>query len=269
VTEVGGGTRVFAILGDPVAHSLSPAMQNAAFRALGLDAIYVPLRCDAAALSPLMQSLAQQGGGGNVTLPHKVAAAAVLARHGNGKDQPGICNTFWGRHGLLEGTETDSAAIVAALERLGPPGNLWLVIGTGGSAHAALLAARRCGARVAVRSRSAARAREFAELAASLEIPLAQDGPPDVVVNCTPLGLSAGDSMPLDPALVPERGIALDLVYRRGETAWVRALRALGRHAADGREVLLEQGAAAFERWFPERPAPREVMRAALRAALG
>ena len=63
--------------------------------------------------------------------------------------------------------------------------------------------------------------------------------------------------------------MALDLVYRRGETAWVRALRAAGRGAADGREVLLEQGAAAFECWFPGRQAPREVMRAALYSALG
>ena len=266
--EIRGSTRVFAILGDPVAHSLSPAMQNAAFHSLGLDAIYVPMRCEAAALGAVMQSLARQGGGGNITLPHKVAAAEILARQGDGKNPAGICNTFWGVNGRLEGTETDSAAIVAALTRLGTPGTEWLVIGTGGSAHAALLAAQRCGARVAVRSRSAVRAGEFEQLALSLDIPLARSGAPDVVLNCTPLGLQPGDPLPLDPALVPEQSLALDLVYRRGETAWVRALRALGRRAADGREVLLEQGAAAFQCWFPDRGAPREVMGAAVRAAL-
>ena len=75
--RVSGSTRVFAILGDPVAHSLSPAMQNAAFRVLGLDAVYVPLRCSAADLPGLMASLARAGGGGNVTIPHKAVAARV------------------------------------------------------------------------------------------------------------------------------------------------------------------------------------------------
>jgi shikimate dehydrogenase len=265
--DINGGTRVFAILGDPVAHSLSPAMQNAAFRALGLDAVYVALRCEAEMLGAVMRSLARQGGGGNVTLPHKVAAAEVLAQQDNGQTRVGICNTFWGDDGRLEGTETDSAAIVAALTRLRPPGREWLVIGTGGSAYAALLAAKQAGAQVAVRSRSPVRVKEFERLALSLEVPLAQ-GAPAVVLNCTPLGLRAEDRLPLDPAQVPEQSVALDLVYRRGETSWVRALRALGRPAADGREVLLEQGAAAFERWFPLQRAPREVMRAAVRAAL-
>ncbi|HEV8598469.1 MAG TPA: shikimate dehydrogenase [Gemmatimonadales bacterium] len=266
--DVSGGTRVFAILGDPVAHSLSPVMQNAAFHALGLPAIYVPLRCNATALGTLMESLAAQGGGGNVTIPHKAAAAAVISGQTAGEPPLAVCNTFWGCNGRLEGTETDSGAIIAALERLTAPGNTWLVIGTGGSAHAALLAAKRGGARIAVRSRSGERAKSFEHLAEALGVPLARDAEYDVVLNCTPLGLQDGDPLPLDPALVPEPAVALDLVYRRGETAWVRALRALGRRAADGREVLLEQGAAAFEHWFPGRRAPREVMRAAVRAAL-
>ncbi|HEV8357157.1 MAG TPA: hypothetical protein VGQ17_10375, partial [Gemmatimonadales bacterium] len=86
---------------------------------------------------------------------------------------------------------------------------------------------------------------------------------------CTPLGLGERDPLPVAPGELPAARVALDLVYRRGETAWVRAMRAAGRAASDGREALLEQGAAAFELWFPGRPAPREVMRAALRAALG
>ena len=80
--EIRGATRVYALLGDPVAHSLSPALQNAAFRALGLDAVYVALRCEASALAALMASLVRQGGGGNVTIPHKAAAARALARDG-------------------------------------------------------------------------------------------------------------------------------------------------------------------------------------------
>jgi shikimate dehydrogenase len=90
-----------------------------------------------------------------------------------------------------------------------------------------------------------------------------------VFINFTPLGLGPSDPLPFDPSAVPEDGVALDLVYARGETSWVRSLRALGRQCADGRTVLVEQGAASFERWFEDQAAPREVMRAAVRAALG
>jgi len=265
--EIRGTTRVFALLGDPVAHSLSPVIQNAAFHALGLDAVYVPFRCDAVAVAPLMEGLVAQGGGGNVTIPHKVTAAEVLARHGVAAGP--ICNTFWRDGGRLAGGETDSGAILRALARLEVSGSDWLILGTGGSARAALLAAKRSGARIAVRSRRAERAEAFMALSGAEGIQPAPDGRYDVVLNCTPLGWGDGDPLPLVPEHAPPGAAALDLVYRPGETAWVRAMRAAGRRAADGRQVLLEQGAAAFECWFPGRAAPREVMGAALAAALG
>ena len=264
--DIGGSTRVYALLGDPVAHSLSPVMQNAAFRALGLDAIYVALRCDARALGGIMGALLRQGGGGNITIPHKEAAAAVLAARGD-CDLP-VCNTFWSENGVTQCAETDSDGILAALARLGPSPGSWCLIGTGGSARAALRAAQRAGVGVAVRSRSEERAAEIRALAAASNVPLAEVEACAVVVNCTPLGLSPADPLPLHPDEVPAARTALDLVYRRGETAWVRAMRAAGRVAADGREVLVEQGAAGFEHWFPKRKAPREIMRAAVRAAL-
>jgi shikimate 5-dehydrogenase len=106
-----------------------------------------------------------------------------------------------------------------------------------------------------------ARARE-------LDLPVVAPEDCEVVINCTPLGLAPKDPLPLDPGQVSPGAVALDLVYRRGETSWVRALRERGCRAADGRVVLVEQGAASFERWFPGAPAPREVMYAAVRAAL-
>lgn len=262
--QIGGGTRVYALLGDPVSHTLSPAMHNAAFRVLGLDAVYVPLRCAAAALAPLMETLARQGGGGNLTIPHKEAAARLLHQPNHG----GTCNTFWGRDGQLEGAETDSAGILAALERLRAPVGDWALIGTGGSARAALLAAREAGVRVAVRSRTPGRAAEFSETARSLGVGLADPADCRVVINCTPLGLDPGDPDPITADEVPRADVALDLVYRKGETAWVRAMRAAGRRSGDGRDVLVEQGALSFERWFPGKIAPREVMRAAVHAGL-
>jgi len=265
--EIGGATRVYALLGDPVAHSLSPCMQNAAFRALGLDAVYVALRCAEGSLGGIIDTLLRQGGGGNVTVPHKEAAAAALAVRGGHCELP-VCNTFWSENGVTQCAETDSDGILAALTRLGAPAGAWCLIGTGGSARAALRAAGRAGVPVAVRSRSIERAARLRALAAEAGIGEADAGECPVLINCTPLGLSDADPLPVHPEEVPSARTALDLVYRRGETEWVRALRATGCSAADGREVLVEQGAAAFERWYPKRRAPREVMRAAVRAAL-
>ncbi|HEX9166015.1 MAG TPA: shikimate dehydrogenase [Gemmatimonadales bacterium] len=259
-----GRTRVFALLGDPVSHSLSPVMQNAAFRVLGLDAVYVPLRCSAADVAGLMRALACAGGGGNVTVPHKRQAAASVDRLTEGAE--GSCNTFWAEEETLVGTSTDPAGILGGLAAISAPASSWLIIGTGGSAWAAVDAAIKAGASVAVRSRSPERAAALLARATAAGARSAPIEACDVAINATPLGLADGDPFPLDPPGAIRFG--LDLVYRRGMTPWVRALRAAGCQAADGREVLVAQGAAAVERWFPGVRAPTEVMRATVAAAL-
>lgn len=266
MTLVGGRTRVYALLGDPVTHTLSPTMHNAAFTALGLDAVYVPLRCRAEEVPSLMRVLARSGGG-NVTVPHKEVAARVVTPQD--PERPAVVNTFWGEGEEVRGTDTDSLGILEALRLLDAPNGAWCIIGTGGSARAALRAARLTGARVAVRSRSAERAGRFLEQARSAGLALGTPEESTLVINCTPLGLAEADPLPLPPEAVAPGHAALDLVYRAGETAWVRALRRRGVRAMDGREVLLGQGAAAFARWFPGVPPPVEIMRAALRRALG
>lgn len=263
-------SRVFALLGDPVAHSLSPCMHNAAFAALGLDAVYVALRAPEDRIAQLMGSLAANGGGGNITVPHKRAAAqAVEDMRG---PAPDVCNTFWAEDGRLIGDNTDVIGVQQALVALGAaaiPEPRWLVIGTGGSARAVALAAASLGASIAVRSRDQARARAFQDAARDSGVPRADPAECRVVINCTPLGLRAGDPLPLAPEEAPAAQWALDLVYAPGETAWVKALRSAGCRAVDGREVLIGQGGATLERWFPGQRAPFEVMRAAVRAALG
>src|SRR6185503_13849253 len=107
--------------------------------------------------------------------------------------------TFWGRDGHLEGAETDSDGILAALSRLGAPGGHWCLIGTGGSARAALAAAKRTGAAVAVRSRTPGRAEAFAGWVREAGVPLTEPASCEVVINCTPLGLSQGDPQPVSP----------------------------------------------------------------------
>jgi shikimate dehydrogenase len=265
---IDGSTRVFALLGDPVAHSLSPAMQNAAFRALGLRAVYVALRCVPPDVAPLLHALARAGGGGNVTIPHKEAAALAVDRPVDDAAEVGACNVFWSEDGAIVGGNTDVEGLLRALEPLQPPPGPWLIVGTGGGARAAAVAAARCGAPVAISSRSAERAGAFERWCGdrgSTGVPAEECR---VVINATPLGLRADDPLPLDPAALPNVEVAFDMVYRTGETPWVRAMRASRRRAADGRGMLVAQGAGALQRWYPGVAAPTEIMRAAVDAAL-
>jgi shikimate dehydrogenase len=265
---IDGGTRVFALLGDPVAHSLSPAMQNAAFRALGLRAVYVALRCAPPDVAPLIQALARAGGGGNVTIPHKEAAALAVDRQVDDAGEVGACNVFWSEDGTTVGGNTDVEGLLRALEPLQPPPGPWLIVGTGGGARAAAVAAARCGARVGISSRSAERAGAFERWCGDRSAIPAPAEECRVVVNATPLGLRSDDPLPLDPTAVPAAEVAFDMVYRTGETPWVRAMRASGRRAADGRGMLVAQGAGALQRWVPGISAPTEIMRAVVDAAL-
>jgi 3-dehydroquinate dehydratase/shikimate dehydrogenase len=121
---------------------------------------------------------------------------------------------------------------------------------------------------VAVRSRSPERARALAEWADARGLARARPAECTVVVNATPVGLAGEDGIPVPPADVPSARAALDMVYRPGETAWVRGLRAAGLRAADGRAMLVAQGAVALECWFPGADAPEEIMRSAVDAAL-
>ena len=264
---IDGSTRVFAILGDPVAHSLSPAMQNAAFRVLGLRAVYVPLRCSESDVPGLMRALSRAGGGGNVTIPHKEAAARAVDRQLESASRLGACNAFWGEDGLCIGDNTDLHGLVDALDDLEAPPGGWLIIGTGGAARAAVGAARDRGSAVSIASRSADRRRRFEDWVRDQGVRLAEAADCAVVLNPTPLGLDPGDPLPL--ASPPARAVAaLDMVYKPGETRWTQAMRQAGLRAADGRTMLVAQGAAALERWFPGARAPVEVMRAAVNARL-
>jgi shikimate dehydrogenase len=265
---IDGNTRVFALIGDPVAHSLSPAMQNAAFRVLGLRAVYVALRCDPGDVAPLIQALARAGGGGNVTIPHKEAAALAVDRQLDDAGEVGACNVFWSEHGAVLGGNTDVEGLLRALEPLEPPPGPWLIVGTGGGARAAVVAAARCGSRVAVASRSADRAAGFERWIAERGVGTASPEECRLVINATPVGLRADDPLPLEPGAAPQAAAAFDMVYSVGETPWVHAMRAAGRRSVDGRGMLVAQGAGALQRWFPGVSAPTEIMRAVVDAAL-
>lgn len=244
-------------------------MYNAAFAAVGIEAVYVPLDIAPAALSDALRTLGSVGIAGNITVPHKVRAAESLADASPVARDIGAVNTFRPDGDGLVGDNTDVGGItdaVAELEGDGP----WLVLGTGGSARAVAAAARTTDVQLVVRSRDERRARGFVQWARDIEVRAAVDDGRSVrtVINATPLGLRAEDPLPVGYDRLAGCATALDLVYAPGFTRWIRELRSRGLRASDGRGVLVGQGIRAFRLFYPEVPPPIEVMRAAVTRAL-
>ena len=262
-------TGLYGVLGSPVGHSLSPAIHNAAFAALGLDLRYLPFEASTVAeFLPVLSELRLRGL--SVTLPFKEAIAPHLDRLDAAAQGLGAVNTVvkvWNR---LEGSNTDAAAAVAPLRgfvRL--EGARVAVLGAGGAARALVPGLVRRGARVTIFSRTPARGRRLAETtgAAALAWGRARGFRCDLLVNATPVGMAPrAAALPVPIAWV-RAGRVYDLVYTPAETALVRRARARGIPAKGGLEMFLAQGAAQF-RLFTGRPAPRAVMRRALKEAL-
>jgi len=225
-----------------------------------------------AALPELLAHLAREGAAGNVTIPHKIAVAGACRRLTPVAKRIGAVNTFWTEEGALVGDNTDVAGFLAlARHVLGEPcrGVTVALIGAGGGAAAVCAAvAEWPAARVRIANRDPERARRLAATFSDLAdvVPSAADAVrgADVVVNATPIGLS-DDGFPAPLEWLRRDAAVMDLAYRPGETAWVRAARQSGHRAADGLEMLIAQGARAFERWFGFTPNV-QAMRAALAA---
>lgn len=262
---------LYAVLGDPVAHSLSPVIHNAAFRAAGRDAQYVARRVGAEQCGSMLRALALDGGGGNVTVPHKERVVPFLDRRTDAVEATGACNTFWARGGLVWGDNTDVEGFrgvwEGAVAGLGGSLNV-LVLGAGGAARAVLhaLLGPSGAIRVVLWNRTGDRARGLVERFGDGRLRRVDDWrgrSADVVVNATSAGLD-GRSAPLDLrelANLP-RGV-IDLVYGERATPLCRQAAALGVTARDGREMLVRQAEAAYARWFGVAP-PLGVMAGAL-----
>lgn len=274
-------TRFAVLLGDPVAHSRSPELQGAAFRAAGLDAVYLACRVQRDALAAAVAGLRALGAlGANVTVPHKQAAAALVDRLTPTAAATGAVNTLSFEAETLVGDNTDVAGFLFGLagHTADLAGASAVVLGAGGSARAVVYGLlREAGlSRLTV----AARRPEAAEALCSdlavqvagdaLEsIPLDGAGPhirdARLVVNCTPLGMAPhADASPWPDASDFHAGqLAYDVVYGDRPTPFLAAAAARGADTQDGRAMLLGQAAAAFERWTG-RPMPLDAARRAL-----
>ena len=259
---IDGATRVYGILGQPVTHSLSPVMHNAAFRELGLNAVYV-----AFPVTDLIQAVAGLRGlnigGVSVTIPFKEEIIPLLDGLDEKAASIGAVNTVVNRDGRLMGYNTDwQGAFKALEEKTEIAGKRFLILGAGGAARAIAFGLQEQGGQVAVTDLDMAKAlalsrKLWVEVVAPdyLEQYSAQ-----VLINATPVGMAPQeDVIPIDPELLSRYQVVMDIVYQPLETRLLKEARSRGCQVIDGLQMLIYQGAAQFELWTG-RPAPLEVM---------
>ena len=269
------------IIGYPIGHSMSPAFQQAALDACGVDARYVAYQVAPDEVEEFVSGLRQSGILGiNVTVPHKLAVMPFLDEIDDWATEAGAVNTIVNRQGRLTGHNTDGYGFLRALrEGAGyePQSRRTLILGAGGAARGVVLALAREGVgHLTIANRTPERAENLAELArnrgiTAQAIPLsgteltqaAADS--ELIVNCTTIGMTHGpgeDETPLPGNAIPSTALVNDLVYNPLETRLLREAAQAGARTLGGIQMLVYQGAASFEMWL-ERPAPVEVMMSA------
>ena len=270
-----GRARVAGVIGWPVAHSLSPCLHGYWLRHYGVDGAYVPLPVRAGDAAAAFAALATLGFvGANVTVPHKEAALAAVARASDDARRIGAVNTLVvGEDGLLEGDNTDASGFLDHL-RGSRPG--WragdgpaMVLGAGGAARAVVAALSTAGApeiRIANRSpeRARALAGRFGPRVHALPWAAREPALADTVllVNCTTLGMRDQPPLVLDLAALPDAAVVFDIVYTPLMTPLLAAAAARGLAVVDGLGMLLHQARPGFARWFGITPEVTHALRA-------
>jgi shikimate dehydrogenase len=283
---VTGKTKVCALLGDPVEHTVSPAMHNAAFAALGLDFVYVSFQVSPENLAEAVAGLRALGVRGfNVTIPHKVTVIPLLDGLDPRAEKLGAVNTVVVEASGLRGFNTDAAGFMRALQEGGiePEGRKTVVLGAGGASRAISYSLAEKGAELTILNR--AEELDWAwEIAKLIEydlwkhVPVAElredllaealDGA-GLLVNATSVGMSPdADVCPVPERLLRKDLVVFDVVYNPIETRLLKEARGAGARTISGVEMLVWQGALAFEMWTGQ-AAPVDVMRRAAVAALG
>jgi shikimate dehydrogenase len=270
-----GATRLAAVIGDPIRHSRSPAIFNAAFAATGLDWAYLAFEVPEGRAAGALDAVRALGIEGlSVTMPHKTEVARLVDERSPQAERLGAVNCVARRGDRLIGHNTDGAGFVASLRAdadFEPGGRRCVVLGAGGAARAVVLALAEAGAtEVTVVNRSADKARS----AASLAGPLGSAAPvsdlathlatADLLVNATSVGMDAA-STPVDDrtlATVADGALVADLIYLPPVTPLLAAAEARGLRTLNGLGMLVHQAAEAFEHWTGL-PAPLAEMRRA------
>jgi len=283
VQAINGQTRIVGIFGDPIAHTRSPAMQNAAFQACNLPYVYVPYLVRPSELSRAVQGIrALNLAGVNVTVPHKERIIRYLDTL---SDEATLCravNTVVNREGHLFGDNTDGRGFLQSLQEYGlsPTQGEVVLIGAGGSARAVLVSLMRAGyGPITIVNRTIAKAksllRSYCNLGktqlSTLPLGALQDAQllkrTSLIINSTSVGLHGEDFFPLAYGVTPRNCLFYDLLYRPEPTSFLRRAQKARRTMLDGRAMLLHQGALAFTLWTGV-SAPLIPMRGALFKAL-
>lgn len=261
-------TAIFAVAGAPLAHSASPAMHNAAFGALDMDAVYLPLETgDAAELLDVAAAFDLVGA--SVTAPLKTGAFALVPTHDDLSARIGALNTLRRVNAQWEGRNFDVAGFLSPFLRRGVElrGQRAVVLGAGGAARTAIWALQSQGAEVGISARRAERADALAQEFGVTALAWPPEPGWDLLVNTTPVGTwPASEACPLEPGDVRGR-VVYDLIYNPEETRLLRIAREHGAETIGGLEMLVGQACHQFE-WWTGRTAPREVMAEAARAFL-
>ncbi|MBI4178078.1 shikimate dehydrogenase [bacterium] len=269
-------TDLYGIIGYPLHHTLSPAMQNAAFKAAGIDAHYVALSVAPNRIRAALRGLKSSGFAGfNVTVPYKETVLPFLDRISPEARSVGAVNTILARRGRWIGHNTDVHGFRMLIRRLKVrlKSARVLVYGAGGAARAVVSALIRDAECVMIQNRTARKARTLRDFFPAphrrkiilVRQPEAVSGPAlDLIVNATSVGLRPADRSIVPAAVLRKSRAAVDLIYNPPLTHFLRLAAAQGCRSANGFDMLLYQGALAFELWTG-RSAPLSAMRRALR----
>lgn len=274
--EISGKTKICALIGDPVEHSMSPVMHNTAYKKLGLDYVYIPFRVKPEGLEPAVAGLrALNVRGFNVTIPHKVAVIPWLDGLDPLAEKIGAVNTVVNTDGELRGYNTDAEGFLQALLEHGikPKGKRIAVLGAGGASRAITYIMVGKGARVTILNRQ--QELDWAEDIAQLirkdlgkEVKVLELGQlagaienVDILINATSVGMSpAAEESPVPAHLLSKIPAVFDIVYNPMETRLLREAKAAGARTIGGVDMLAWQGALAFEKWTGQK-APLDLMR--------
>ena len=279
---ISGRTEVFAVIGDPIEHTLSPTMHNAAFENLGLDHVFLAFRVTPDEVEKALQGVRALGIRGlNVTMPHKHSVTEFIDEADATVKFLRSANTILNQRGRLRGFNTDGVGAVKALKNNGLElaGKKVLLLGAGGAAKAIALTLTKEVDEVCILNRDGTKARELANILEPFGKRVVGDelsprriqqelGDSDVLINATSVGMTPNASESLVKPSWLRTGLhVMDIVYNPKETRLIQEAKAVGAKVITGVEMLLHQGAASFEIWT-QCKAPIDVMRNALLSKL-